>query len=266
MSRQKISASAEQNRRALRIYASDPALSRQAATLAGHTGLRTTTSMPKSESFLHLTSQGLSFCPLSEREKMKELRVDFTTSAWSRRLKKVRKEQLIQAMGRNDPEKTTVIDATAGLGRDSFLLAAAGFTLKSFERNSILAALLFDGLKRTAGYADTRAGIRIILHCADARKYLQTKKSVADIIYLDPMFPPRKNSTKVKKELQIIQQIVGNDANYEELFSLALQNADKRVVVKRPKRGPWITSMHPSYSVQGKTIRFDIYLTGSADY
>lgn len=245
------------------IYAPDPELKQQAATLAERIGLPRVLQEPRQGTFLVVTRQGLELCEVNERKKMKKLQVDFTTAAWTLRLQRVRKEQLIQAMGRTTPEKSWIIDTTGGLGRDSFLLAAAGFNIRVFERNPVLAALLADGLSRTAQHKTMEIAKRISLSSGDARHYLETRRPVADIIYLDPMFPPRKNSAKVKKELQIIQQIVGNDGDYDELFSLALQNANKRVVVKRPKKGPWINSMHPSYSVQGKTIRFDIYLTGA---
>jgi 16S rRNA (guanine1516-N2)-methyltransferase len=266
MRRQKASAPPEKNTSSMSIYASDPELKQQAASLAERTGLPVVTWEPRQGTFLVVTRQGLGLCAADKRKKMRGLRVDFTTPAWTRRLQRVRKEQLIQAMGRTTPEKTWIIDTTGGLGRDSFLLAAAGFNLRIFERNPVLAALLADGLKRAAQHKTMEITKRISLSSRDARHYLATSRPVADIIYLDPMFPPRKNSAKVKKELQFIQQIVSNGEDYDELFSLALLNAKKRVVVKRPQNGPWINSMRPSYSLQGKTIRFDIYLTGSADH
>jgi 16S rRNA (guanine1516-N2)-methyltransferase len=267
MSRQKPSATAKKTTSSVFIHSFDPAFEQETENLAERLGLPLVIKKPEQGLFLTINRQGLGLCLVEKRKQTMEIRVDFTTASWEHRLQQVRKELLIRAMGRTVPEKTSIIDATGGLGRDSFLLAAAGFTIRTFERNPILAALLANGLERTAGHATMEIGSLITLHCEDARNFLETNRSVVDIVYLDPMFPPRKKSAKVKKELQTIQQIVGNERDYEALFTLALQNAKKRVVVKRPKNGPWINNCErPSYSLPGETIRFDIYLTGSADH
>lgn len=261
MSRRRPSATAKKTTSSVFIYSFDPGFEQETENLAERLGLSLVIKKPEQGLFLTINRQGLGLCLVEERKQTMEIRVDFTSTSWMRRLQKVRKEQLIQAMGRTVPEKTSILDATGGLGRDSFLLAAAGFNIRVFERNRVLAALIADGLRRAERAETIEIGNRIHLDCTDACKYLETHRTSADIIYIDPMFPPKKKSAMVKKELQIIQQIVGIENDYDALFKMALQSAANRVVVKRPGNGPWINSLRPSYSLQGKTIRFDIYLT-----
>ncbi len=192
-----------------------------------------------------------------------EIMVDFTTGRWQYRLAHIRQEQLVRAMGKlkaRDYQKTRVIDGTGGLGRDSFILAAAGFQVITFERNPIIAALLADGLNRALQEpAVKQAAKRICLITKNALPAMAEVNN-PDIIYLDPMFTRTNAKALVKKELQMIQQLVGVDNDIEKLFTMALQTAQKRVVVKRAKTGPWLTALPPSFSTAGKTIRFDIYL------
>jgi 16S rRNA (guanine1516-N2)-methyltransferase len=200
-----------------------------------------------------------------------EIRVDFSTGKWSYRLARIHQEQLVKAMGKikaGDRQKTLIIDGTGGLGRDSFILAGAGFPVITFERNPIIAALLSDGLKRAlANPAIRQSAKRIQLITKDALSAI-TETVNPDIIYLDPMFVREKAKALVKKELQMIQQLVDKDidSNKRDLFAMAIKTASKRVVVKRAKTSPWLIGHPPSYSTTGsKAIRFDIYLTGNDD-
>ncbi len=199
-------------------------------------------------------------------ERGGEIRVDFASGKWHYRLARIQQEQLVKAMGRiksKDYRKTLIIDGTGGLGRDSFILAGAGFQIITFERNPVIAALLTDGLKRALAEPSIRqVAKRIHLITKNTlsamAEIIKTKKP--DIIYLDPMFARTNAKALVKKELQMIQQVVGSDSDMEELFAMALQTARKRVVVKRAKTSPWLSAYPPSYSKTAKTIRFDIYL------
>jgi len=190
------------------------------------------------------------------------LQIDFTTPAWQRRIARVGNEPLIRAMGRkNRGNNLHLVDATAGLGRDSFLLAAAGFQVQAYEQEPLLAALLADGLARAARHPATRAiAERITLHCADACQALRATRPAPDIIYIDPMFPPGKKSAKVKKNLQLIRAIANRNQDSVALFNAAWQCAPGRLVVKRPHKGDLLTEHAASYAVDGPTIRFDIYL------
>lgn len=195
--------------------------------------------------------------------------VDFSTKKWQYRLARIHQERLVKAMGKMkaaDCLKTRIIDGTGGLGRDSFILAGAGFQVTIFERNPIIAALLSDGLKRALQEpAIQQIAKRICLIKKDFLFFLLFSSTMAevnppDIIYLDPMFVETNSKALVKKELQMIQQIVGKEHDGNQLFAMAMKHARKRVVVKRATNGDWLTPHPPSYSTAGKTIRFDIYL------
>lgn len=159
---------------------------------------------------------------------------------------------------------TDVLDATAGLGRDSFLLACLGCTVVAVERNGVLAALLRDGLNRAAAEripALTAIISRISLVAGDARQVL-AGLSVADrpdVVYLDPMHPPRLKSALTKKEMRLCRRLVGADEDAEELLGLALRAARRRVVVKRPPTGRPL-SPGAATRIAGRTVRYDVYL------
>lgn len=247
------------------IYDTDQVWSRQSEALATRLGLQRVHRIPVPGSVLMISSNGLALLTTSAQGSQMVVRVDFTTREWQRRIAVVRQEQLIRAMGRKPDLTDRIVDATGGLGRDSFLLAAAGFRVQVFERNPLLAALFEDGLLRAEESNKTR-GIcsRISLTCGDARRFLGRQQQVG-IVYLDPLFPEQKKSAKVKKELQVIRKIAGED-NFLEgnfmkgLLSAAIKTAIGRVVVKRPRHGPCLDNQPPSYTLSGKTVRFDIYL------
>ncbi len=229
--------------------------------LVARLGVPRISRIPDSGSVLIVAENGLSLLVKNDQGKDMRVRVDFTTGNWRRRIASVRGEQIIRAMGRKTDPATTIIDGTGGLGRDSFLLAAAGFQVQVIERNPLLAALLEDGLLRARESRLTKTiSARISLTCGNACHYLEQLQKPVAIVYLDPLFPSRKKSARVKKELQVIREIAGDNDNACNLLTCALMTATGRVVVKRPRHGPWLDERPPSYSVSGKTIRFDIYL------
>ncbi len=175
------------------------------------------------------------------------------------------REMLIRAAGVKQGRPLSVLDATGGMGRDAFLLAGCGCTVHIFERHPLVAALLRDGLLRAAADPATRdsAG-RIHLVAADSRKFLENmtnRGEDVDVVYLDPMFPERTKSALVKKELQILQLLVGGEDDTEQLLAAALNAARNRVVVKRPKSAPPLAGRKPSHCLSGTTTRFDVYMT-----
>ncbi len=188
-----------------------------------------------------------------------KVRVDFTTPAWRRRLARVRSEPLVRAMGRKSPAAIRLLDSTGGLGRDAFLLAAAGFQVTACERNPILAALVTDGLERARHCAWTREiARRLAFHQIDTRRLLTAQPF--DVVYLDPMFSHRNTAARVRKDLQMVRLLVEPDPDMAELFHLARERAGLRVVVKRSRREEWLDDQRPAYSVTARTTRFDIYL------
>ncbi len=246
------------------IYTTDPDLEHEAETLAAQTDLPIIRNKSQAETALILSPSGLSLARPNDLKMTGTVQVDFTGGAWKRRINRVREERLVKAMGKKTLKSAVILDATGGLGRDSFLLAAAGFSVRTFERNPVLAALLADGLHRASLQAATgKICSRIRFSPGNAIDFLGAGAATAEIIYLDPMFPKTTSTAKVKKELQMIQHVTGEDQDINELFARALQAAGDRVVVKRPKKGPWLNDTCPNYSLDGKTIRFDVYLSSS---
>jgi 16S rRNA (guanine1516-N2)-methyltransferase len=158
-----------------------------------------------------------------------------------------------------------VYDATAGLGRDAFLLALLGCEVYLMERHPTIATLLQTGIDHARQEPTLQPIIqRMHLIPGDARlliPLLKTTYQPAHAIYLDPMFPTRKKSALVKKDMHALQMMVGADNDYDELLSLSLSEARTRVTVKRPIHAPPLGQKTPSFSVCGKCIRYDIYLT-----
>lgn len=181
--------------------------------------------------------------------------VDFQQGALGYRLSQGRAqhERLVKAIGRL-PKESVVVDATAGLGRDSALLAAAGFEVLMLEANPALQLLLEDGLQRLHGQ------LPLQLQKGKAEDLLPQLSPQA--IYLDPMFPERKKSAAVKKELAWLQHIAPI-ASFEEerqLLAVARRAATHKVVVKRPSKAPYLGGETPNSQLSGKAVRFDIYL------
>lgn len=171
----------------------------------------------------------------------------------------MRKEALARAMGAKPIEGLTIIDATAGLGRDSFILATLGFEVTMLERSPIIHTLLQDAFTR--GKADPQIAAiiqRLHLVQADAIDWLKTHQ--ADVVYIDPMFPSRQKSSSVKKEMVILQDLLGKDTDCADLFHSAKACAKKRVVVKRPRLAVNIADLAPNFALIGKSSRFDVYL------
>lgn len=189
-------------------------------------------------------------------------RVDFVTGPVGFRRKHGGSELLIRAIGHKKNTATHVLDATGGMGRDAFIMASHGCTVHIIERHPVVAALLENGMQRASQKPGTKKIIeRIVLVKGDSYQFLRKNANTKfNVIYLDPMFPARSKSSKVKKELQMLQLLAGNDENGStRLLDMALQVAGNRVVVKRPKGAAPLTGATPSYSLASKKIRFDVY-------
>jgi 16S rRNA (guanine1516-N2)-methyltransferase len=177
---------------------------------------------------------------------------------------------LFQAVGFRTG-RPTVLDATAGLGRDAFRLAYHGCQVTAIERSPLLFALLRDGLDRAALVPDIQAciGDRLRLQHGDARDVLRqladghlqdsSPQVGVDVVYLDPMYPPKKKSALAKIEMRILRRLVGDDLDADELFELARAVARHRVVVKRPHHAEPLVP-HPTHSYCDKTTSYDVYV------
>jgi len=209
---------------------------------------------------LSLSQNGLSL-----RHPIGQIDVDFTSGkADYRRRHSGIKQEIAKAIGIKKDYKPTVLDATAGLAKDAFVLASLGCKVTLIEQSSIIAVLVADALERAEKNNEV-AEIVAHMHLInkDSIQYMQqlTEEEKPDIVYLDPMFPERKKTALVKKEMQILQELLGHEnQNDKQLFETALKTAKKRVVVKRPKSAETITEKKPDFSIKGKTCRFDVYL------
>jgi 16S rRNA (guanine1516-N2)-methyltransferase len=169
---------------------------------------------------------------------------------------------LFQAVGFRSG-RPTVLDATAGLGRDAFRLAYHGCRVTAIERSLILVTLLQDGLERSARVPEIRERLsdRLRFVHADARSFLQqpAPEDMPDVVYLDPVFPPMKKFSLVRVEMRILRQLVGDDSDAPELLELARAVARQRVVVKRHRHAEPL-GPSPTHSHSDKTTRYDVYV------
>lgn len=191
------------------------------------------------------------------------LRVDFVGGAMAhRRLHGGGAGQMIaKAMGLQPGVRPPILDATAGLGRDAFVLAQLGCRVSLIERHQVIAALLADGIRRAL--LDPVVGpivARMELRQGNAISLMASWEGAApQVIYLDPMFPHREKSSSVKKEMSLLRPLVGDDDDAPALLDAALFLASHRVVVKRPRKAPSILGHKVGYTLEGKSSRFDIY-------
>lgn len=187
------------------------------------------------------------------------LRADFARMLPRLRPDRLARELLVRAARVRGAESPTVVDATAGLGEDSLLLAAAGFTVTMFERDSAIAALLRDALERAADEPQL-AGIveRMTLVEGDSVAGLRELSVPPDVVFLDPMFPERTKSAAVKKKFQLLHHLERPCEDEEGLLAAALSARPRKVVVKRPPKGPWLAGVKPSHSLAGKAVRYDV--------
>ncbi len=192
--------------------------------------------------------------------------VDFTQGKMGYRQRVRGRERLLDAVRpRQSAGSWQVLDATGGLGRDAWMMAAEGMQVWLVERHPVLHAMLADGLARAAGdpaYQEIASRIRLI-H-GEAQTLLEDAAQNWDVVYLDPMFPPREKSAAVKKDMQFLHALLGaGDPDSDALLAPARCRARHSVVVKRPRHAPFLGGLAPHHQIAGKRGRFDVY-TGLA--
>jgi 16S rRNA (guanine1516-N2)-methyltransferase len=197
------------------------------------------------------------------------IRAEFSAGSVSHRRKfgGGKGQMIAKAVGVKAGVYPRILDATAGLGKDAFVLATLGCSVKMLERSPCVHALLHHGLISAREFAvDEDPELKQILArmellSVDSHDYLVqiSNDDRPDVIYLDPMFPDRQKTADVKKEMAAFHHIVGKDEDADSLLEKALVKAHYRVVVKRPRRAPYVGDKIPSYQMEGKSSRFDIY-------
>ena len=187
-----------------------------------------------------------------------ELRPDLSSMLPRLRPDRLGRELLVRAARVKGEESPIAVDATAGLGEDALLLAAAGFTVHLFERDAVIAALLEDALARAAVIPALAGPVsRMRLAGTDSVEALPRLAFEPDVVYLDPMFPERRKSAAVKKKFQLLHRLERPCGDQEALLASALAAGPRKVVVKRPAKGPLLAGVKPSYSLAGKAVRYD---------
>ena len=210
---------------------------------------------------------GLSLFP-SNRRLHGPIRVDFMLGSNNhrRRFGGGNGQAIAKAVGVSGRFLPRVLDLTAGLGGDGFVLASLGCRVSLVERHPLICSLLRDGINRAREEGESDPSIRDLMNRLDLIECdsLEILSDITidqrpDVIYLDPMFPHRKKSAKVKKEMQAFQHIVGSDIDSDGLLERALEIARYRVVIKRPSVAKFLGDKKPTYSLEGKSTRFDIF-------
>jgi 16S rRNA (guanine1516-N2)-methyltransferase len=250
---------------AIAVQAATPDQYARAQTLADKLKIPLAQENTKEFQYLLVCSADSIALKLTEKNAPGPIMVSFTEPSMEYRLKHGggRSQAMARAIGLKKGWQPTVIDATAGLGRDGFIMAHLGCHVHMFERSPILAVMLEDGLERAkqaAHAAEVVSRIRFTL--ADSKEFMLKIKpqNRPDVIYLDPMFPERTKNSLVKKEMRILRGLAGDDQDAEKLLDIALHCAGNRVVVKRPRLAPTLDDRVPSHTITGKTSRFDVYL------
>lgn len=190
---------------------------------------------------------------LFHKKRSLKLSIDFNTGHYRHRNNYPSKEPLLRAVKIKQKYPSHIIDTTPGLLKDSLMLAGRGIKVTAFERNPLIYVMVNHALKQYTSM--------ITYHFGEAQRLLPTH--IAELIYLDPMYPPAKKTAQIKQAMQVLHHIVGSDADAAELLHCALQQArltKARVVVKRPKHADSLANIIPSYHSQTATTRFDIYL------
>jgi 16S rRNA (guanine1516-N2)-methyltransferase len=252
------------NHPSIPIWPVTPLLSEAATQLANRFHLSVVDTPPSDLSLLlHLGTERLELREM--KNQIGPVYVDFDAKQlnYRRRYGGGRKQPLAKAIGLKHGAMPTVLDATAGLGRDAFILASLGCYVQMVERSPVIAALLYDGLQRAQ--LNSEIGSLVSEHLQlvhdDAQHWLSQLSEIQrfDVIYLDPMYPHRHKAALSKKEMWLFRRMVGDDLDAATLLQTALVHAKQRVVVKRPKWAPHLDELKPTFEINSEKTRFDIY-------
>ncbi|MGE3973377.1 MAG: class I SAM-dependent methyltransferase [Bdellovibrionales bacterium] len=209
----------------------------------------------KEELKLRKTDEGL---------ELEGIRLDFELQLRKLKMQPLSKQPLLKALG-SLKDSPFVLDATAGLAKDAFLMALKGHHVTALEQNKSLFLLVQDAIARSNGKVEA---LKFLEHLNEnSFEFLQKlKEKKFDAIYLDPMYPQRESSALPKKEMQVLRELLHvdektfeqTDEDTTQLLTLALEKSKKRVVLKRPLWAPKLSK--PRHSQEGKLSRFDVYI------
>lgn len=249
------------------LICSEASLHSKATDISNQLRIERFSQAPKdAELVLTLSTDGLQLLRPNDKS-VGALKVDFCDGAltWRRQHGGGTGQAIAKAIGLKQKKALTVLDATAGTGTDSFVLAALDCTVTMIERHPIVAALLQDALDRALLIEDVHTITqRMSLHCGSSVEFMKALPAESyDVVFLDPMFPHSGKNAQVKKSMQYFRDMVGKDEDADDLLAPALHAAKYRVVVKRPRKSPFLDGKKPTLSHEGKANRFDIYVNKS---
>jgi len=173
-----------------------------------------------------------------------------------------RGQNLAKAVGMKFNKNRNIIDATAGLGYDSFILASIGAKVTLIERSQKMYELLQNGIDEGMSFGGEIEKIinRMELVFGDSKDILP--KLTPEVIMIDTMYKDRKKTALVKNNMRLVRDIVGPDSDYIDLLKVALNCATNRVVLKQPRYAEPIKEIRKcSHQILGKTIRYDVFMT-----
>lgn len=218
--------------------------------------------MPTPPAFALVTHEGRLAIEARHRPDWKPVVADWASAEMRRRIAMGRRQLLARAVGLPRRPGLHVVDATAGLGRDGFTLAALGARVTMIERQPLVVALLRDAHARVRDGADAvlrEAAARVEIVEADAAQLLGSGLLSADAIYLDPMYAGEGRRALPQKEMQLLRELNGGDPDAALLLQIARHRAP-RVAVKRPLKSPWLDESKPQAVIEGTQARFDVYI------
>lgn len=199
------------------------------------------------------------------RPDWKPLSIDWTDAGQRSRIRAGRRQPLARAAGLHLKPEARVLDATGGLGRDAFTLAALGAQVLLVERQPLVVDLLRDAQRRARESADpalVAAADRLRIVGSDALD-VGADQGPFDAAYLDPMYPDDGKRALPQKEMQLLRELAGDDLDAAALLAHARQLAP-RVAVKRPSKAVWLGEARPDAVIEGTQARFDLYLAPRA--
>lgn len=246
------------------IACTDPSRKDQAEALAKQTGLPLLDH--RSNDFELQLVFGGDYVELFDTALNTAIHVDFIEGALAHRQQfgGGRGQAIARAIGLKHGITPSVLDITAGLARDAFILASLDCRLTLVEQSPILFTLVEDGIRRGLANADSAIILKNFMNLvnADSVLYMEhmDRETRPDVIYIDPMYPERKKSALVKKDMQILQRLLGKDHDAKRLLKTALECAGNRVVVKRPIHAEPVGNIEADTSISSKKTRFDVYL------
>ena len=249
------------------IVCSDPTRTIEAAELARNTGLPLLDN--KSNDFELQLCFHDDYTELFDSGLNTGIYVDFAEGALAHRRQfgGGRGQAIARAVGLKHGNTPDVIDITAGLARDAYVLASLGCKITLVEQSVVLYTLVQDGVLRGLANEASAEVLKNFMNLVNADSVLYMKQldreTKPDVIYIDPMYPDRKKSALVKKDMQILQHLLGEDENAPLLLKTALESATSRVVVKRPAHAEPSNGIMPSTSISSKKTRYDVYLVNS---